>query len=290
MDLGRARDDGGGLMAGLRTLVFDVNDLAAAKRFYAQVLGQPPYFDQPFYVGFDVGGYELGLRPAEGARGPGAGGATAYLDAEDVDAAVARFVALGGRVREAAEDVGGGVRTASVVDPFGNVLGFVHNPGFAPALVAASAGDLSPRLIHHEVTVARPRAAVWKQWTKVEGLRFAVDEAKVDLRPGGLYEWYFLLDNPPGSRGGEGCRVLSFLPERMLSFTWNAPPELARTRKAHTWVVVCFDDEGAGTRVTLDHLGWPARGLVDEPQWEETFAYFQRAWGVVMKRLVAPAP
>jgi uncharacterized protein YndB with AHSA1/START domain len=148
---------------------------------------------------------------------------------------------------------------------------------------------LSPRAIHHEVIVPRSRAEAWKQWTTVEGLRFAVKEAKVELRPGGHYEWYFLLENAPGSRGGEGCRILSFLPERMLSFTWNAPPELERTRKQYTWVVVSFDDAPGGTRVSLDHLGWPAKGLVDDPQWEETFRYFDRAWGPVMK-LLSPSP
>ena len=272
-------------MPGLRTLIFDVTDLPAAKRFYAEVVGRPPYFDQPFYVGFDVGGYELGLRPAEGDHQPGLGGATGYLAADDVDATVARVVALGARVREAPQDVGGGIRTASVIDPFGNVLGFIHNPAFSPPLTAASAEDLSPRTIHLEVTVPRLRTAVWKQWTTVEGLRFLVKDAKVDLRPGGFYELYFLAENPAGTRGGEGCRILSFLPERMVSFTWNAPPELARTRTQFTWVVVHFEDVAGGTRVTLDHLGWPMSGLAGDPQWEETFTYFERAWDGVMKRL-----
>src|SRR5688500_8570290 len=103
-------------MNGLRTLIFDVADLGAATRFYADALGTPPYFDQPFYVGFDVGGYELGLRPAEGALQPGVGGATAYLAVDDVDAALARLVERGARVREAAEDVGAGLRVAAVID------------------------------------------------------------------------------------------------------------------------------------------------------------------------------
>ncbi|OGQ12688.1 MAG: bleomycin resistance protein, partial [Deltaproteobacteria bacterium RBG_16_71_12] len=92
-------------MPGLRTLIFDVADLAAARAFYTDVLGHAPYFDQPFYVGFDVGGYELGLRPAEGALQPGAGGATAYLAADDVDAMVARLIAKGSTAREAPADV-----------------------------------------------------------------------------------------------------------------------------------------------------------------------------------------
>jgi catechol 2,3-dioxygenase-like lactoylglutathione lyase family enzyme len=51
-------------LLGLRTAIYPVEDLAEGKAWYAKVLGQEPYFDQPFYVGFDVGGYELGLVPA----------------------------------------------------------------------------------------------------------------------------------------------------------------------------------------------------------------------------------
>lgn len=273
-------------MPGLRTLIYDVtpNDLAAAKRFYAEVLGKLPYFDEPFYVGFDVGGYELGLHPVEKVE-KSPGNVTGYFAADDVAATIERVIALGAKLKDAPQEVGGGIIAASVLDPFGNVLGFIHNPHFAPELVAARADDLSPRVIHHEITVSRPRAAVWKQWTTVEGLRFVVEEAQVDLRPGGVYEWYFLMKSPVGSRGGEGCRILSFLPERMLTFSWNAPPEMKRTRKQYTWVVMNFEDAPGGTKVTLDHLGWPAKGLVDDPQWEETFKYFEGAWDWVLKKL-----
>jgi catechol 2,3-dioxygenase-like lactoylglutathione lyase family enzyme len=61
------------MMLGLRSVIYPVRDLAAAKAWYAGVLGAAPYFDQPFYVGFAVGGFELGLVP-NGT--PGAGGAT----------------------------------------------------------------------------------------------------------------------------------------------------------------------------------------------------------------------
>lgn len=276
-------------MRGLRTLVQDVADLEQATRFYTALLEQPPYFVQPFYVGFDVGGYEVGLRPAEGAQQPGAGGSTAYLHVDDVDATIARAISLGARAREAATDVGAGIRLGSVVDPSGNLLGFIRNLEFAPRWVAAGADDLSPRQLRHETTVPLARDRVWAAWTSSEGVKqWIVRDARIELRPGGAYEWYFLLDNRPGLRGGEGCRVLSFSPERMLSFTWNAPPELAKTRDQHTWVVVEFADAAPGhTRVTLTHLGWPARGLVEEPQWEETARYFERAWGVVMRELSA---
>lgn len=270
-------------MHGLRTLIFDVGDLALAKRFYTDVLGVEPYFDQPFYVGFDVGGYELGLRPAEGER---AGSATAYLGVDDVDAALARLVAHGARVREAAEDVGDGIVVASVVDPFGNTLGVIRNLAFAPRMVAARAGDVSEREVRHERVIPLPRAEVWALWSSTAGItRWLVDEATIELRPGGAYELHFDGDAPRGSRGSETCRVLSFLPGRMLSFTWNAPPHLVRTRPQHTWVVVELADASEGTRVVVTHTGWPASGLRDDPQWEETRAYFDRAWQGVLAAL-----
>jgi uncharacterized protein YndB with AHSA1/START domain/predicted enzyme related to lactoylglutathione lyase len=271
-------------MQGLRTLNFDVTDLAGARDFYTKVLGHGPYFDEPFYVGFDVEGYELGLRPVEAGRGQGS--ATAYLGTHDVDAEVARLVTLGATVREKPEDVGGGIRVATLIDPFGNALGLISNPEFAPKLVAAGAGDLSERVIAHGITVPLPRGRVWELWTSSAGLMsWLVDQAKVELRVGGAYEVYFMNEARTGSRGSETCRVLSFVPGRMVSFTWNAPPHLDKTRFQHTWVVVELDDEGAGTKVEVTHTGWPASGLKNEPQWEQTFAYFDRAWQGVLKSL-----
>lgn len=116
---------------GLRTAIYVVDDLAAARDWYAGVVGAAPYFDEPFYVGFDVGGFELGLMPAEGTDGPGAGGTRAYWGVTDADAAVARLLAAGATTRDPVQDVGGGIRTATVDDPFGNVLGVIENPHFA---------------------------------------------------------------------------------------------------------------------------------------------------------------
>ncbi len=72
---------------GLRTAIYQVSDLEKAKKWYAGVLGQDPYFDEPFYVGFDVGGYELGLLPDESRSGKGEGGTTAYWGVDDAQAA-----------------------------------------------------------------------------------------------------------------------------------------------------------------------------------------------------------
>jgi predicted enzyme related to lactoylglutathione lyase len=120
------------MIKGLRTVKVPVTDLARAKAWYGEVFGAAPYFDQPFYVGFAIGGFELGLVP-DGA--PGAGGAVAYWGVDDIEAEVKRILALGASEHEAIQDVGEGIRVAELKDPFGNVLGLIYNPLFDPAAV-----------------------------------------------------------------------------------------------------------------------------------------------------------
>jgi len=115
------------MILGLRTVIYPTPDLAAGKGWYSQVLGIEAYFDEPFYVGFAVGGFELGLIP-DGV--PRADGPLAYWGVADVVAEVARLTQLGGAVHEAVKDVGGGIKVASVRDPFGNVFGVIENPNF----------------------------------------------------------------------------------------------------------------------------------------------------------------
>ncbi|RTQ48565.1 VOC family protein [Hymenobacter gummosus] len=116
------------MLQGLRTIVYPVRDLARARQWYTQVLGQPPYFDEPFYVGFSVGGYELGLDP----NGPaaGAGGPVTYWGVADAASAYIRLLELGAQPHEAVHDVGGGILLGSVHDPFGNAFGIIQNPHF----------------------------------------------------------------------------------------------------------------------------------------------------------------
>lgn len=115
------------MILGLRTVVYPVAELAAGKRWYAQVLGIAPYFDEPFYVGFNVGGFELGLVP-DGQSGTS--GAQALWGVPDAGAAWARLLELGADPLEPVQDVGGGIRVAAVVDPFGNRFGIIENPHF----------------------------------------------------------------------------------------------------------------------------------------------------------------
>ena len=115
------------MFQGLRTVIYHVTDLAKATAWYTQVAGHPPYFNEPFYVGFDVGGYELGLLPD--AQSTDSGVAT-YWGTADIDAEHARLIAFGAKSNEEIKDVGDGIRVASVLDPFGNVVGIIENPHF----------------------------------------------------------------------------------------------------------------------------------------------------------------
>ncbi len=118
------------MILGLRTCLVCVRpeQLALAKAWYASVVGVPPYFDQPFYVGFNVGGFELGLDPNGGEPGPG--GTVIYWGTPDAAAELARLVGLGATVVDPVKDVGDGIRVAVIADPFGNRLGVIENPHF----------------------------------------------------------------------------------------------------------------------------------------------------------------
>ena len=123
------------MIQGLRTVIYQVRDVEQAKAWYSAVLGKEPYFDEPFYVGFNVGGFELGLDPDMDGVTPGIGGVEAYWGVEDADAELARLVALGANVRAPVHDVGDGIRLATVDDPFGNAFGIIENPHFDRATV-----------------------------------------------------------------------------------------------------------------------------------------------------------
>lgn len=115
------------MLLGLRTVIYRAPDLAAGKQWYNKFLGIGPYFDQPFYVGFNVGGYELGLLPDATQSTAGA-----YWGVKDIDAAYARLLEIGATPRTEIADVGEGIRVAEVLDPFDNVLGIIENPNFRP--------------------------------------------------------------------------------------------------------------------------------------------------------------
>ncbi len=118
------------MFEGLRTVIYRADNLEKAKQWYTTVLGIDPYFAQPFYVGFNVGGFELGLDPDAKDLAQGTGGIVAYWGVKNAEAALSRLLDLGATPRRAIQDVGEGIRVASVLDPFGNVLGIIENPHF----------------------------------------------------------------------------------------------------------------------------------------------------------------
>lgn len=118
------------MFLGLRTVSYQVSDIEAAKIWYTQILGFGPYFDEPFYVGFNVGGYELGLQPSEGESGAKAEGVVAYWGVEDAEAALKHLIEQGATPHQDVQDVGEGIKVATVKDPFGNIFGVIENPHF----------------------------------------------------------------------------------------------------------------------------------------------------------------
>ena len=114
---------------GLRTVVYHVFDLDEAKAWWSRTLGQEPYFDQPFYVGFNVGGYELGLHPVESEETIGA---IAYWGVHDIQASFDHLVNEGDlEVHQSIQEVGEGIKVAALRDAAGNVIGIIENPYFS---------------------------------------------------------------------------------------------------------------------------------------------------------------
>ena len=113
-------------LLGLRTVIYPVADLEAAKSWWTDLLGFGPYFDEPFYVGYNVAGDELGLLPGANPSD----GALTYWGVDDVQAAVGAAVAQGATMHAPVSDVGDGIVTATVTTPMGSIAGFIFNPHF----------------------------------------------------------------------------------------------------------------------------------------------------------------
>ena len=118
------------MILGLRTAIYPAPDLQRAKKWYSELLGQFPYFDQPFYVGFSVGGFELGLVPE---ATPSTLGPQPFWGVQNAEAAYVRLIELGATPLEPVTEVGEGIKVAAVTDPFGNRFGVIENPHFNAA-------------------------------------------------------------------------------------------------------------------------------------------------------------
>ena len=119
------------MLLGLRTVIYKAPDLARAKTWYRDIFGVTPYFDEPFYVGFNIGGFELGLDPGGDGQPPGPGGSVAYWGVANLRDTMDRLASAGVAVVSPLQDVGEGILVATIADPFGNVIGLIENPHFA---------------------------------------------------------------------------------------------------------------------------------------------------------------
>jgi len=148
--------------------------------------------------------------------------------------------------------------------------------------VSLGAAQAAERAIDKEVVVRATLDQAWEAWTTREGIRsFFAPDAVVEPRVGGAFHIHMDPGGAPGMKGADEMRYMALQPKRMLSFDWNAPPHLPEARAQRTFVVVRFaavDDKS--TRVTLHHTGWGEGG-----QWDQAYAYFDRAWGNVLANL-----
>jgi predicted enzyme related to lactoylglutathione lyase len=124
------------LLLGLRTVIYPAPDLNAAKAWFSALLQIDPYFDEPFYVGFNVAGYELALDP----HGDPADGPITYWGVPDAAAALSQLTATGATSHTPLRDVGDGIRVASVREPGGAVFAVIENPHFEAHAIATHDG------------------------------------------------------------------------------------------------------------------------------------------------------
>jgi uncharacterized protein YndB with AHSA1/START domain len=152
----------------------------------------------------------------------------------------------------------------------------------AACVIAAPLAQAAERSIDKEIVLAATPEQAWQAWTTREGITgFFAPDARIEPRVGGAFEIYINPYAEPGLKGADDMRFLALQPPRMLSFTWNAPPNLPEARQQRTVVVVRFQPVGEReTRVTLHHTGWGDGG-----EWDQAFAYFDRAWGNVLANL-----
>ena len=140
---------------GLRTTIYKVDDLKAATKWYAKAFGSTPYFEEPYYVGFNIGGYELGLLP-EKTESPKTTNVLSYWAVDDITDAYDIMITNGATELETPTDVGDGVLVATVKDPWQNVIGLIYNPYFKTehqktAIVEWAPFELAPGIAKEEL-------------------------------------------------------------------------------------------------------------------------------------------
>jgi uncharacterized protein YndB with AHSA1/START domain len=159
---------------------------------------------------------------------------------------------------------------------------FVVQLCLAASLAMAGIATAAERAIDKEVVVAATPAQVYEVWTTKAGITsFFAPDAQIDARVGGAFHVYFDPLADPGAKGADDMRFMALQPNRMVSFDWNAPPHLPQARAQRTFVVVRIEPvDERQTRVRLHHTGWGDGG-----EWDQTYAYFERAWPNVLANL-----
>jgi uncharacterized protein YndB with AHSA1/START domain len=167
----------------------------------------------------------------------------------------------------------------AAVDKDGNASPAAFPRPWRPGPPAAASPD---RVISKEVVVGASIAEVWNAWTTSAGIQsFFAPEAIVDPKPEGAFRIHIDPYGAPGMKGADDMRFLALQKEKMLSFTWNAPPHLPEARMQRTVVILRFERlTDTDTRVRLSHVGWGEGG-----EWDKSYDYFNRAWGNVLANL-----
>ena len=152
----------------------------------------------------------------------------------------------------------------------------------ALAFFAAFGAFAAEKAIDREVVVPANVADVWQAGTSSEGIKtFFAPDANVDLRVDGPFEIFINPYAKPGMKGADGMRIIGFQKEKMLSFTWNAPPQLPEARANRSIVILRFEAVGEDqTIVSLHHVGWGEGG-----EWDKAYDYFSKAWPNVLANL-----
>lgn len=148
--------------------------------------------------------------------------------------------------------------------------------------LASLCATAAERALDKEVVVNATLEQAWDAWTTREGIiSFFAPDAQVQARPGGPFQIYFNPLAEPGQKGADDMRFLAVQPRRMISFDWNAPPSLPQARQQRSVVIVRFAPvDERRTRVSLHHVGWGDGG-----EWDQAYAYFDKAWGHVLGQL-----
>ena len=117
-------------MLGLRTTIYKVSDINKAKEWYSKAFNVKPYFDEEYYIGYNIGGFELGLQPESESTLNKSENVVAYWGVDDIDKEFKRLIELGASEHEKPFNVGGELMTATIKDPWGNIIGLIYNPEF----------------------------------------------------------------------------------------------------------------------------------------------------------------